>query len=819
MSKTFSSIYRSLRTTPFFGRTLVVLSFFFLLVKQFVLLLSYGRLLEGVNSTETLTHYLWYFVSDFLVCLIILWLVIINTLIKKTLFKLVNNILISWIFLLFVLDIFTMYFFQSRISILDIKQFVTPSLGNFSWLFVGIIIIVCIISIVVFLIVQRPRFKKRQKSLLAIYFSLFTIGCIGFGMYSPWGLRSIPDNIISLNISAIIDQFSDISENNMPDIYEKFFTRKRWYDHHPNIILLFAESLSPIDSLRVGKVNNNLPYFDFISKQGITFTNFVNNGCTSDTSHIATLLWTEPIKLFWYHVGAYSGFKHYTESIPNFFNKQWYSTTFISAVDIDFLGQKQFLFDIWFSQIIGDDTFSWEDTYVFWAAADHSLYQKTMETIKQQTWSYFITLQNISFHKPYNTPYGKTETDALRYADKSLFYFYLQLKKSWFFKNGILVIVADHRKMEELKEGEKTALWDYRYARGLATIVGTWIAPGTINNNIIQHTDIFYSLKQFTSKGIVTISKIFNDVFSFTKKRDRWIVYCRYFQKNNKYTIVQKSGNGMTFNDLSEIIPYYPLVYKYLSSYIIFQRGTGAITSGNSSISIIAHQWSPLETPENSLAGFQLAKKNGAQGVEMDVSYTKDNHLVVLHGEYMRATSSCQKKKVGNHDLAYIKNNCLLKNGEHVRTLEEMLKAIDGMFDSYFIDIKVYDTKDAEQQVNDAIAIVQQLGMQDRVILSSYDKTANYALWSYKNIIAAWDTFDIGDLSAITYINHQYFMTPYTNITGTIAQEVEDLGKRLVVYTVNTTGDIQRLYNLWVRMIMTDNVPLLKTWTENYLSQ
>ncbi|MEI7558617.1 MAG: hypothetical protein WCJ45_07665 [bacterium] len=53
-----------------------------------------------------------------------------------------------------------------------------------------------------------------------------------------------------------------------------------------------------------------------------------------------------------------------------------------------------------------------------------------MATIKQQTKPYLIVLQSISFHKPYNTPYGTDQTTALRYSDKSLFYFYLQLKKS-----------------------------------------------------------------------------------------------------------------------------------------------------------------------------------------------------------------------------------------------------------------------------------------------------------------------------------------------------------------------------------------------------
>jgi hypothetical protein len=89
------------------------------------------------------------------------------------------------------------------------------------------VVAVCILGIITFLLVQRPKFKKRQKFLLAVYFLLFALGCVGVGIYSPGGFRSIPDNIISINLSAITDQMSQISDTNIPDIYEKFFTRKR----------------------------------------------------------------------------------------------------------------------------------------------------------------------------------------------------------------------------------------------------------------------------------------------------------------------------------------------------------------------------------------------------------------------------------------------------------------------------------------------------------------------------------------------------------------------------------------------------------------
>jgi glycerophosphoryl diester phosphodiesterase len=123
-----------------------------------------------------------------------------------------------------------------------------------------------------------------------------------------------------------------------------------------------------------------------------------------------------------------------------------------------------------------------------------------------------------------------------------------------------------------------------------------------------------------------------------------------------------------------------------------------------------------------------LAKKNGANGIEFDVSQTKDKQNVVLHGERMRASVCGQDYIIGNHTLEEIKTKCPLKNGEPILTLEEMLQSVDGLFDYYFVEIKVYKTKDIEQQTTSAIQTVQKLGMQDRVIFTSYDKQATYIL-------------------------------------------------------------------------------------------
>ena len=819
MKKIHQSLYTSLRTTPFLGRTIVVLSFFFLIIKQVFIFLTYSEVFKEATFWPTIAHYLGYFVSDFLVCLILLGLVAITALIKRTSIKIINNIIISVLFLLFVLDTFTMYFFQSRISILDMNQFINPSLWDFSWMIISILVVLCIVGIITFFVVQNNKFKNNNKIFLAIYFLLFSLASLGVGMYAPWWFMSIPDNIVSINFSAFTKNIGNLSEKNMPDTYQKFFGKKKWLGQTPNIIVVFAESLSPIDSLRVWWVHDNLPYFDMIQRQGITFTNFIANGCTSDTAHIWLLLGIEPLKFIGLQTTTYSWYKTYTDALPKFFGEQGYTTTFISSVNLEFLNQKAFLSWIAFDKIIGEEAFSDKKKYVFDAAPDTDLYNKTLETVKEQTQPYLIVLQNISFHKPYNTPYWTNQKDALRYADKSLYYFYLQLKKSGFFDHGRLIIVGDHRKMEALEDKEKDALGDYRYTKWLATIVGTGIVPGTINNNIIQHTDIFYGLKHLVAKWGVVMSKLANDIFSSDKKRDRGIVYCRYFQNNNKYTIVWWTNNGIIFNELSQISTGHKFIYQYLSSYISFEEWSWAALSEKNNMLIIAHQWSPLQAPENSREGFLLAKENGANGIELDVSQTKDKQNIVLHGERMRATVCGKDYIIGNHTLEEVKAKCPLKNGETLSTLEEMLKSVNGMFEYYFIEIKVYNPKDAEQQTIDAIKTVQKLGMQDRVIFTSYDREATYILWSYKNIIAGRDTYTITDLNFLPNMNHAYYLMPQDLIKETTPQEVEDIGKKLVIYTVNTTGDVEKLYRQWVRIIMTDDVPLIKWRADNYLNQ
>lgn len=143
----------------------------------------------------------------------------------------------------------------------------------------------------------------------------------------------------------------------------------------------------------------------------------------------------------------------------------------------------------------------------------------------------------------------------------------------------------------------------------------------------------------------------------------------------------------------------------------------------------IAHQgsWSLGKIPGNSLQAFLKAKDNGADGIEFDVSETKDKQNVVAHGPYLTETT-CAKHKVSEYTLDELKKKCKVKNGEPIMTLEEMLNKVKGLFDYYFVEVKVYNPNDAQSQTIADIQTVQKVGMQDKVIFTSYDKEATFIL-------------------------------------------------------------------------------------------
>lgn len=818
-------MYHLINNSFFSGRSIAILLIFLLGIKQRAIYSTYGGQITG-GFLNTILLSLGFLGNDLMILGIVLLLVFINLNIHhKTIKRIINSINILLI-LIFFIDIITIVVFQSRLSLFDMYSFFSTSTSKyffsysmFALLFFGGLFILA------FFLSQKFLKKRKESShqrIIAVIFFWITAAITGINILTK-NNTSVANNILSLNIQTVEEWIKSKKAFTITSTqkYEDYFTFIEGKKQRPNIILIFAESLSTVDSKRAGGLYDNLPLFDKIQSEGITFTNFIANGCTSEAAHIATLQGIEPREYPRINTNDdYDAYAAYMEALPSFMKRYNYQTTFLSTVTLDFLNQKNFLSGVRYQTIVGEESFKNKKKYVFNAAPDLDLYNKALEIISwynQNNTKYFLTMQTISSHRPYDTPYGQSTEAMFSYVDRSLYSFYQKLKKSWFFENGILFIVSDHRKMEAINKEEFEKFWLSSKSRAVATVIGKNIQANSFNNNIIQHTDIYNSIKYLIGDKNVQVSKFFNNAFSLQANRDRWIRYCRFAEKT--YVKIKKNGSSERITNTKEN----KIFNEYLQAYKAFQAekllGIQGITNyENPQISnthtgfvLIAHGWWTYKGRlPNTINTAKRAQKDGAQALELDISYTKDNQNIVLHGPSLQTTACWPNKTVTGFTLQELKTDCPLRNGEKLLTLEEFLTQTKDMFDLYFLEIKVYNPETSEQQTLDAINTVMKLKMEEKVIFSSYDRTANYIIGSHKNIRAGRDTF-YEESELIHQFPHEFYFVPKEMLNKNTLEIAQAMKKKLVIYTLNTQKDIKEALARNIKYIMTDNIPLVNT--------
>ncbi|HXJ55652.1 MAG TPA: glycerophosphodiester phosphodiesterase [Verrucomicrobiae bacterium] len=107
---------------------------------------------------------------------------------------------------------------------------------------------------------------------------------------------------------------------------------------------------------------------------------------------------------------------------------------------------------------------------------------------------------------------------------------------------------------------------------------------------------------------------------------------------------------------------------------------------------LIAHRGASFDAPENTLASIQLAWKQQADAVEIDVQFTKDGQLVVIHDDNTHRTAGL-RKKVAAQTLAELQTLDVGRwkhprwTGERIATLREAFAAIPAG-KRLFVEIK-----------------------------------------------------------------------------------------------------------------------------------
>lgn len=599
----------------------------------------------------------------------------------------------------------------------------------------------------------------------------------------------------------------------------------QWQWKRPNIILVFAESFSPEYSLRNGWLYDYMPHADQIQKDGITFTNYMAPGCVSEHAHTSLLQGIIPISygdLF--SQDGYTAFSADHDTLPSFFNKQNYNTTFISTAPLSFLNQREYLKKVWYQNIIGEEAFSGKQQRAFSAASDEELYKRSEEFITQ-SWEkpYFLTLQTISSHQPRHSPYGDTVEDTFKYTDDQLGKFYEQLKIQKFFDNGLLIIISDHRVRGKQKQEIIDKIWTTRPSKVMATIIGTGIKPNTTNDNLYQAIDFHFGLKELIGTGQIPVLAFINNPFdSTTTNRDRWIHYCKYI--DNTIWIIQ-NHTMIPQTQASQSIQKFVADYQedQFKRNILLQSGT-QIVSGNISLNnnwkqkdflLFGHGWAPEYAPNNSLSWFITAIQQWADGVELDLSYTSDGINIVRHWPHGHETSDKVEKScygrtyIPETDYYTLWKECTLPDGEKIVTFDELLNLTKNFIPLYIVEIKVYDSKRWAEQFRKALQTAKRYNMLNRIIWTSYDPTVRKIITKQQQTGRAWDMYTIDELPSSLYTSFDYSMIGFNQLKDKKnLQRLKELKKPIISYTPKTIEEIRFSYSLGLSWLLVDNIPL-----------
>ncbi|MCL7752934.1 alkaline phosphatase family protein [Polaribacter sp. Z022] len=287
----------------------------------------------------------------------------------------------------------------------------------------------------------------------------------------------------------------------------------------PNVILIIWEGLTAKVVGSLGGEPLVTPNINKLSKESILFTNFYANGDRTDKGLPAILsgYYPPPIKRI-------MRMPNKTRSLPMLPQKMinlGYNTSFYYGGDLNFGNMNTYLRNAGINNFIDGSEFDKDDWNSKWGAHDHIFLERFAKDLQNnQQEPFFKIALTLSSHEPYQFPdeykFGKDSEDnkfrsSHYYTDKSIGKFIDFAKKQSWYKNTIIVIMADHGHSSPKHEGPYNN--SKRFKIPMLWLGGAIQKPGLKINNFSSQVDFSYTLLDLLggeNKDFVFSKNIFN---------------------------------------------------------------------------------------------------------------------------------------------------------------------------------------------------------------------------------------------------------------------------------------------------------------------
>jgi hypothetical protein len=257
----------------------------------------------------------------------------------------------------------------------------------------------------------------------------------------------------------------------------------------PDVLVLIWESLSTYHS-GLGREaaaagRSWVPEFDAIARANTWFSAFHANGFTTDHGLIALIAGDYPLPQpgRYASLEAFAGFEDPARALPRALRAHGYWSGFYweGAEHPFYEGMPR---------------------GPFAAADDAALYARVLQWMTDapaQPW--ISVLLNVEAHPPFldRDTGALSEEAAFRRADRAFGEFYRALEASGFLREGVLIVLGDHRSMTPLRPAERERFGERALARVPMLVAGASGLPRGEISAPFQQTDLLPSLQQLVA--------------------------------------------------------------------------------------------------------------------------------------------------------------------------------------------------------------------------------------------------------------------------------------------------------------------------------
>lgn len=233
-------------------------------------------------------------------------------------------------------------------------------------------------------------------------------------------------------------------------------------------------------------------------------------------------------------------------------------------------------------------------------------------------------------------------------------------------------------------------------------------------------------------------------------------------------------------------------------------------------IEIIAHRGGGNLAAENSILGMEKALNQGAKWSEIDVQRTKDGYYIINHDTTFYRVSGSKKKstELTLNEIKKLKINDLFNvdgEAQEIPTIEEYLIASKSKI-GLFIELK--GSSADEKMVDDIVKLVKEKNMEKEIAILSLDyNLIKYTEEKYPEIDTGYlYFFSIGDTKNLVA---DILIMEEREASAEKIENIHKVGKKAIVWTVNSEESIQKFVNSDVDGIITDDVVKVKEGIKN----